>query len=69
VTLNQRARKVSPRDIVALDEDNAIAVTTRRMIDEYQPFQREGMVAFSSQRGDPNTDMAAIHQCWEYIKS
>jgi DNA sulfur modification protein DndB len=47
VTLNQRAKKVSPRDIVALDEDNGLAVTTRRLIDDYSLFQKSGFVSFS----------------------
>ena len=47
VTLNQRARKVSPRDIVALDEDNGLAVVTRRMIDEFDLFQPDGYISFS----------------------
>jgi DNA sulfur modification protein DndB len=47
VTLNKRAKRVSPRDIVALDEDNGLAVVTRRLIDEYALFGKDGYVSFS----------------------
>jgi DNA sulfur modification protein DndB len=47
VTLNQRAKRVSPRDIVALDEDNGLAVVTRRLIDEYSLFQNGEHLSFS----------------------
>ncbi len=38
-TLNRRAKPVKPRDIVALDEDDAIAIITRMMIDNYGLFK------------------------------
>lgn len=34
-TLNKYARKVSKSEIIALDEDDAFAITTRRLVDDY----------------------------------
>ena len=60
VTLNQRAKKVSAGDIVALDEDNGLAVVTRRLIDEYDLFQKDGFVSFSGNVNLLQTDPKAI---------
>jgi len=60
VTLNQRAKQVSPRDIVALDEDNGLAVVTRQMIDEYRLFQKEGIMSFSGNVSILEADKHAI---------
>lgn len=43
--LNKYARPVSPGDIVALDEDDAFAIATRKMIEEFEPLS--GLVRFS----------------------
>jgi DNA sulfur modification protein DndB len=37
-TLNSRAKAVSKRDIIALDEDDVIAITTRYLIEEHPLF-------------------------------
>jgi DNA sulfur modification protein DndB len=60
VTLNQRAKTVSPRDIVALDEDNGLAVVTRQMIDDYPLFQKEGLMSFSGNVSIIESDTKAI---------
>ena len=60
VTLNQRAKKVSARDVVALDEDNGLAVVTRRLIDENALFRKEGYVSFSGNVNLIPTDAKAI---------
>lgn len=60
VTLNQRAKQVSPRDIVALDEDNGLAVVTRQMIDDYALFQNEGFVSFAGTVSILESDKKAI---------
>ncbi len=60
VTLNQRAKTVSPRDIVALDEDNGLAVVTRRMIDDWPMFQKSGLVSFSGNVSILESDTKAI---------
>ena len=38
-TLNSRAKSVSKRDIIALDEDDVIAILTRNMIESYPLFK------------------------------
>ena len=38
-TLNRYAKPVSVRDIVALDEDDAIAIVTRRLVENYDLFK------------------------------
>lgn len=60
VTLNQRAKQVSPRDIVALDEDNGLAVITRQMVDEYPLFQKAGIISFSANVSISDKDTSAI---------
>ena len=40
-TLNRYAKPVGQRDIVALDEDDIIAIITRKMINEYNLFKDE----------------------------
>ena len=42
-TLNKHAKPVKPSDIIALDEDDAFAVLTRRLVEEYRPL-RSGFV-------------------------
>jgi len=37
-TLNRYAKPVNSRDIIALDEDNTVAIVTRRMISDYSLF-------------------------------
>ena len=37
-TLNKYGKKVSKRDIIALDEDDVIAITTRKLVDEHRLF-------------------------------
>ena len=37
-TLNRYAKPVSKKDIIALDEDDVVAIITRRLVEEYQLF-------------------------------
>jgi DNA sulfur modification protein DndB len=46
-TLNKTAKKVSERDIVALDEDNGFAVVTRMLVDDFDLFKSGGYVAMT----------------------
>lgn len=46
-TLNKEAKKVSDAEIVALDEDDAAAIVTRRVATEY-----DGLRAYTSNSGD-----------------
>lgn len=38
-TLNRYAKPVSKKDIIALDEDDVVAIITRRLVEEYPLFQ------------------------------
>ena len=60
VTLNQRAKKVSERDIVALDEDNGLAVVTRRIIDEGSLFSKQSLISYSGSVAIPEANTTAI---------
>lgn len=40
-TLNRYAKPVGKKDIIALDEDDAVAIITRKMVDEYPPFKEK----------------------------
>jgi DNA sulfur modification protein DndB len=60
VTLNQRAKKVSDADIVALDEDNGLAVVTRRIIDEGTLFPRPDLVYLSGSVAIPESKPKAV---------
>jgi DNA sulfur modification protein DndB len=60
VTLNQRAKKVSDADIVALDEDNGLAVVTRRIIDEGVLFPKPDLVCMSGSVAIPEGKPKAI---------
>jgi DNA sulfur modification protein DndB len=60
VTLNNPAEKVSARDIVALAEDNGLAVVTRRMIDDFNLFQQGEIISFSASVAIPEKDQRSI---------
>jgi DNA sulfur modification protein DndB len=53
-TLNRYAKPVGKRDVIALDEDDVVAIVTRRLIDEYSPFA--GRIATSKGKNIPITD-------------
>lgn len=59
-TLNKTARKVSTADIVALDEDNAFAVVTRMLVDDFALFRRGEMIAFVPTPAIPVNDMNSV---------
>jgi DNA sulfur modification protein DndB len=54
-TLNRYAKPVSKRDAVALDEDDVVAITTRRLIEEYPLFKDE-KISVSHTKALPTTD-------------
>ncbi len=49
-TLNRYAKPVSTKDIVALDEDDIVAITTRYLVENYPLFEKERVV-LSLQKG------------------
>lgn len=58
-TLNRYAKPVSQSDLIALSEDDAFAIATRRMIDEY-PGLDEKRVAKASGANIPTGDTASL---------
>ena len=42
-TLNRYAKPVSKSEIVALDEDDIVAITTRELVEKHPLFQRENL--------------------------
>jgi len=58
-TLNKYARPVSTGEIVALDEDDAFAIVTRRLMEEYKPL-RGGFVTFTKRQNLPVNDKKGI---------
>jgi DNA sulfur modification protein DndB len=58
-TLNRYAKPVSKGEIVALDEDDAFAIVTRQLVEEYQALNGE-RVCYGKQKQLPPGDKAAI---------
>lgn len=58
-TLNRYAKPVSPKDIVALDEDDIVAITTRYMVENHPLFEKERVV-FSLQKGINSSNKKAF---------
>jgi DNA sulfur modification protein DndB len=57
-TLNRYAKPVGKRDIIALDEDDAVAILTRKMIDEYLPFKEK--ISSKGSNSVPKTDRVSL---------
>jgi len=53
-TLNRYAKPVGKRDIIALDEDDAIAIITRKLVEEYAFFQEK--ISIGGSKSIPPTD-------------
>lgn len=58
-TLNRYAKPVSPKDIVALDEDDIVAITTRYVVENHPLFEKERVV-FSLQKGINSSNKKAF---------
>ncbi|MBI2830757.1 MAG: DGQHR domain-containing protein [Chloroflexi bacterium] len=54
-TLNRYAKPVDMMDIIALDEDDAVAIVTRRLMEEY-PLFKEFRISVSKGKAIPVTD-------------
>lgn len=59
-TLNKSAKRVSPMDIVALDEDNGFAIVARSLTEEFPLLSQEGLIAFNPGAALNETDATAI---------
>lgn len=57
-TLNRYAKPVSKTDIIALDEDDVIAIVTRRLVEEYALFQDR--ISIRQARSIPPTDTQSL---------
>ena len=71
-TLNKTAKRVSPTDIIALDEDNGAAIVTRRMIDEFTLFRKGEMIAFNptANIGESDTDsITSVITLYDVVKT
>lgn len=58
-TLNRYAKPVSPKDIIALDEDDIVAITTRYLVENHPLFEKERVV-FSLQKGITESNKKAF---------
>lgn len=55
-TLNKRAVPVAKQEIIALDEDEVTAISTRYLVEKYEPLSREGNVLFQSYANIPKNN-------------
>ncbi|MCB9610590.1 MAG: DGQHR domain-containing protein [Polyangiaceae bacterium] len=58
-TLNRTAKPVSKGEIVALDEDDAFAIVTRKLLESYPPFMGS-RVAFRKQTPISKSDVSSL---------
>lgn len=58
-TLNRYAKPVRDDDIIALDEDDTVAIVTRNLLEEYDLFT-DKRVVYAKQKAIPTTDKEAI---------
>lgn len=58
-TLNRYAKPVSLDDIIALDEDDTVAISTRYLLEEYDLFT-DKRVIYAKQKAIPTTNKEAI---------
>ncbi|MDG7049133.1 MAG: hypothetical protein JRM87_03215, partial [Nitrososphaerota archaeon] len=54
-TLNRYAKPVNKKDIIALDEDDSVAIITRRLVEEYRLFS-DGKVSLRGAASIPISD-------------
>lgn len=59
-TLNKHAKKVSKTDIIALDEDDAFAVVTRRLVEDFTLLNSGFVDVDSKQTSVPPTDRRSL---------
>ena len=70
-TLNRYAKPVSKRDIIALDEDDAVAIVTRQLVDSHPLFSNR--VALGKTKAVPVADgisftsIVALYDCVEMV--
>lgn len=67
-TLNRYAKPVSLRDIIALDEDDIVAILTRRLIEKFILFQEDRIIDIKSKSIPSNnktafTSIITLYEC------
>lgn len=58
-TLNRRARRVSDNEIIALDEDDVVAIATRELAEDYELFMGNRLVNYAT-KNIPSTNKIAF---------
>jgi|CXWL01.1.fsa_nt_gi DNA sulfur modification protein DndB len=72
-TLNRYAKPVTPGEIVALDEDHAIAIVTRELLERHPLFSRPDMVIVAKGKAIPAsnsrcfTSILALYECMNIV--
>lgn len=66
-TLNRYAKPVSLRDIIALDEDDVVAIASRKLIDEKKMF-KEDQILDSKNKAVPETNRKALTSIIAYYE-
>ena len=66
-TLNRYAKPVSLRDIIALDEDDVVAIVSRKLIDEKNMF-KENQILDSKNKAIPETNKKALTSIISYYE-
>lgn len=72
-TLNRYAKPVTPGEIVALDEDHAIAIVTRELLERHPLFSQPDMVIVSKGKAIPAsnnrcfTSILALYECMNIV--
>ena len=59
-TLNRYAKAVTPGEIVALDEDHAIAIITRQLLEQHPLLSRRDIVIFTKGKAIPKSNKTCL---------
>ena len=58
--LNKRAVSVKKHETIALDEDDVMAISTRHLVEHFEPLTTEGIVLFKTNANIPATNSSAF---------
>lgn len=59
-TLNKRAVSVKKHETIALDEDDVMAISTRHLVERFEPLSREKIISFRAKANISATDTKAF---------
>jgi DNA sulfur modification protein DndB len=71
-TLNRYARPVSKGEIIALDQDDAFAIVTRKLVEEYPSLEMRKFTAFTKTTNLPpneNTAITTVLALYDLVKT